>query len=164
VPRNATSTATDLVRRIQRAYPQIYLACHVRHTTSAAPHGLSQRDSAVLAHLDDLSPVTAGALAKHLGVGPSTVTEAIDHLEHLGLATRTRNPRDKRRVELRITKLGIAKMQESSVLDTRRVADVLARVPARHRPAAIRGMELVTTAARALMKSEKNAQEKRSHA
>ena len=119
-----------------------------------APHGLSQRDAAVLAHLDDLSPVSAGALAKHLGVGASTITEAIDHLEHVGLATRTRSSRDKRRVELRITELGIAKMQESSVLDTRRVAEVLARIPARQRPAAVRGMELVATAARALMKKD----------
>jgi DNA-binding MarR family transcriptional regulator len=146
----------ELIRRVQRAYPQIYLACHVRHTTSANAAGLSQRDAAVLAHLDELSPVTAGALARHLGVGASTVTEAIDHLEGLGLATRSRAAGDRRRVELRITRAGIARMQASSVLDTSRVHEVLARIPPRQRPAAVRGMELVATAARAVMKKEKH--------
>ena len=143
-----------MVRRIQRAYPQIYLACHVRHTTSAADHGLSERDSRVLAHLDELSPVTAGELARHLGVGASTVTEAVDRLVDLGLATRSRAGGDRRRVELRITAAGVEKMSASSVLDTRRLAQVLARIPARERAAAVRGLERVARAARALTESE----------
>jgi DNA-binding MarR family transcriptional regulator len=145
----------SLVRRIQRAYPQIYLACHVRHTTSAADHGLSERDAAVLAHLDQLSPVTAGELARHLGVGASTITEAIDRLEDLGLATRLRGGADRRRVELRITAAGIERMQQSSVLDTRRLEALLARLPAGKRAAAVRGLDLIAEAARTLMQSEK---------
>ncbi len=145
------------VRRIQRAYPQIYLACHVRHTTSNRPHGLSERDAAVLAHLDELSPVSAGELARHLGVGASTVTEAIDHLEALGLATRSRAGRDRRRVELRITAAGVARMQEASVLDAPRVAAMLARLPAGQRAAAVRGMELCAEAARTLMKAARGS-------
>src|SRR5690349_15278402 len=101
---------SDLTRRIQRAYPQLYLACHVRHAPGK-PHGLGERDGAVLAHLDELSPVTAGELARHLGVGPSTVTEAIDHLVELGLATRGRAAGDRRRVELRITRDGVQRMR-----------------------------------------------------
>jgi hypothetical protein len=34
----------DLIRRVQRAYPQLYLACHVDHTTRRRGHGLSSRD------------------------------------------------------------------------------------------------------------------------
>jgi hypothetical protein len=64
------SAMTDAVRRVQRAYPQLYLACHVEHTTRRRRHDLSDRDSSVLAHLDELSPVTPGKLAAHLGVGP----------------------------------------------------------------------------------------------
>lgn len=143
-----------MVRRIQRAYPQIYLACHVRHTTSAADHGLSERDARVLAHLDELSPVTAGELARHLAVGPSTVTEALDRLERMGLATRSRSGGDRRRRELRITAEGIERMSASSVLDTRRLTQVLARIPPRERAAAVRGMERVARAARALTESE----------
>ena len=64
------NSPAEAVRRIQRAYPQLYLACHVEHTTRRRRHGLSDRDSSVLAHLDELSPVTPGKLAAHLGVGP----------------------------------------------------------------------------------------------
>jgi DNA-binding MarR family transcriptional regulator len=143
-----------LVRRIQRAYPQIYLACHVRHTTAAADHGLSERDARVLAHLDERSPVTAGELARHLGVGASTLTEAIDRLVDRGLATRSRAGRDRRRVELRITAAGIEQMSAGSVLDPRRLGQVLARIPARERAAAVRGLERIARAARALTELE----------
>ena len=144
---------TDLARRVQRAYPQLYLACHVRHAPGR-PHDLNERDGAVLAHLDELSPVTAGELAKHLGVGASTVTEAIDHLEQLGLATRSRNARDRRRVELRITPQGVKRMRDSSVLSAERLEDVLATLPPARRAAAVRGLELLAEGARALMKSK----------
>lgn len=138
----------DHVRRVQRAYPQLYLACHVEHATRRRDHGLSDRDSSILAHLDELAPVTAGTLAKHLGVGPSTLTEAIDRLEALGLVERTRRGR---RVELRITALGIDRMQETSVLDAARLDALLALVPARDREAAVCGIELLADAARALV-------------
>jgi DNA-binding MarR family transcriptional regulator len=138
----------DHVRRIQRAYPQLYLACHVEHTTRRRGHGLSDRDSSVLAHLDELSPVSAGALAKHLGIGPSTMTEAIDHLESLGLVQRRRVGR---KVELRITRTGIEQMQATSVLDADRVDALLARLPARQREVAVRGIEALAVAARQLM-------------
>jgi DNA-binding MarR family transcriptional regulator len=137
----------DPVRRIQRAYPQLYMACHVDHVTRRRD-GLSERDSALLAHLDELAPVSAGALAKHVGVGPSTITEAVDRLEALGLVERTRRGR---KVELRITPAGVSLMQSSSVLDTSRVAAMIAAVPARKRAEAVRGLELLATAARRLM-------------
>ena len=139
---------SDHVRRIQRAYPQLYLACHVEHTTRRREHGISDRDASVLAHLDDLSPVSAGALAKHLGVGPSTVTEAVDRLEKLGLVERTRKGR---KVELRITAAGIEHMQAGSVLDSDRLAALVAALPAARRDEAVRGIELLAKAARSLV-------------
>jgi MarR family transcriptional regulator, organic hydroperoxide resistance regulator len=138
----------DPVRRLQRAYPQLYLACHVDHTTRRRDHGLSDRDSSVLAHLDELAPVGAGVLARHLGVGPSTVTEAIDRLAAKGLVERRRRGR---RVELRLTRAGVDQMQASSVLDADRVAALIAAVPARQRAAALRGLELLADAARRVM-------------
>ncbi len=143
----------DLARRVQRAYPQLYLACHVRHAPGR-PHGLNERDGAVLAHLDELSPVSAGALARHLGVGGSTVTAAIDHLVQLGLVTRGRADGDRRSVELRITADGVKRMRDSSVLGADRLELLLAQVPSTRRAAAVRGLELLAEAARALMTSE----------
>ena len=142
------ASGVDLARRVQRAYPQLYLACHVRHTTRRRDHGLSDRDASVLAHLDELSPVSAGGLARHLGVGASTVTEAIDRLEARELVTRERRGR---RVGLRITAAGRQLMRDSSVLDSARVGEMIATVPARDREAAIRGIELLAKAARTMM-------------
>lgn len=139
---------TDHVRRIQRAYPQLFLACHVEHATRRRSHGLSDRDASLLGHLDARAPVSAGDLAKHLGVGAPTLTEAIDRLEGQGLVERTRRGRT---VELRITKLGIERMQQSSVLDTEKVAELIAAVPARDRAAAVRGIELLADAAARMM-------------
>lgn len=133
------------MRRVQRAYPQLYHACHVEHTTRRRSHGLSDRDVQVLSHLDALSPVRAGTLAKHLGVGPSTITEAIDRLAEQGLVERARRGRT---VELRITPDGVALMQAGSVLDATKVGQMLAAIPARQRAAAIRGIELLAAGAR----------------
>lgn len=135
----------DPVRRVQRAYPQLYHACHVEHTSRRRSHGLSDRDVQVLSHLDELSPVSAGKLARHLGVGPSTMTEAIDRLVEQGLVERTRRGRI---AELRITPDGVALMQAGSVLDAAQVAKMLAAVPAKQRAAAIRGIELLAAGAR----------------
>jgi DNA-binding MarR family transcriptional regulator len=59
-------------------------------------HGLSDRESSLLAHLDELAPVTAGALARHLGIGASTLTAAIDRLAARDLVERTRRGRRRR--------------------------------------------------------------------
>jgi DNA-binding MarR family transcriptional regulator len=144
-----STTTPDWVRRIQRAYPQLYLACHVEHTTRRREHGLSDRDASVLAHLDELSPVGVGTLARHLGVGPPTVSEAIDRLVELGLVDRRRLGR---RVELRMTPAGVAHMQAGSVLDAERLDALLAAIPAREREAAVRGIERLAIAGRTLSK------------
>ena len=140
----------EMVRRIQRAYPQIYLACHVEHTTSVRRHGMSERDARLLAHLDELAPVTVSELARHLGVGLSTVSEAAQRLAALGLVTRARSSADRRSVALRLTRAGLAHMRDSSVLDADRVAAVLERLGARERAAAVRGLELLARASREL--------------
>jgi DNA-binding MarR family transcriptional regulator len=138
----------SLVRRIQRAYPQIYLACHVEHTTHSRDHGMSERDSRVLAHLDELAPVGVSVLARHLDVGLSTVSEAAQRLAALGLVERRQGTRDRRGVELRLTAAGLAHMQSSSVLDPARLAAVLAGLAPRERSAAVRGLELLARASR----------------
>lgn len=145
---------SELIRRVQRAYPQVFLACHVRHSTLTRDHGMSERDASVLAHLDELAPVTVTALARHLGVGAPTVTEAIDRLERRGVVERRRGTRDRRRVELRLTALGLDRMQRSSVLDHARVGEVLAAISPRQRAAAVRGLEVLAAGARKVMTAE----------
>lgn len=144
-----------LVRSVQVSFPQVYHACHTRHVRArTSPAGLSARDASLLAHLDRLEGASAASLARHLGVGPSTLSAALRHLEELGHVERAPHADDRRRVELRLTPKGAAVVQRSSVLDTERVQRLLARLEPRERAAAVRGLELLARAARELMDAE----------
>jgi DNA-binding MarR family transcriptional regulator len=137
-----------LVRAIQRAYPQVYLACHVDHVrTKSNRHHLSSHDATLLAHLDETKPTRAGELARHLGVTKSTLSPALKRLETLGCLVRRAAPGDRRQVELRLTAAGAIAMSDASVLDARRLAGVLARLSPRDQRRAVAGLELLARAA-----------------
>src|SRR5579862_7488882 len=133
---------------IQRYYPQIYLACHVDHVRAASTaHRISARDSGLLAHLDEENGITAGQLARHLGVAASTLSAAIARLESLGYLTRQARPRDRRIIELRLTAQGAEAMAATSVLDRGRVAGLLARLTPADCRRAVAGLALLARAA-----------------
>lgn len=137
-----------LVRAVQRAYPQIYLACHVDHVrTRSNRHHLSAHDSTLLVHLDEQRATVAGDLARHLGVTASTLSAALARLEELGHLTRTPARRDRRRIELRLTPQGAEAMADTSVLDRRRVAAVLGQLSPREQRRAVAGLALLARAA-----------------
>jgi len=140
-----------LVRDVQRYYPHIYLACHVDHVRArSTPYRVSSKDAALLAHLDTREPISAGRLAGHLGVVPSTLSEALKRLERLGYLLRTRRAGDRRSVELRLTEAGAEALAAGSVLDAGRVARLLARLRPDERRRAVAGLALLAKAARAL--------------
>ena len=63
---------------ILKHYPQIYLACHIDHVRKRSnEYALSDRDSSILSHLSQSAQVTAAALARHIGVQPSTLSAAL---------------------------------------------------------------------------------------
>lgn len=137
-----------VVRRIQTAYPRIYLACHVEHRPSSRRGAaLSDKDSRILAHLDGVEPVSAADLARHLAIRPSTLSEALDRLVDRGLVSRQTRADDRRRVDLRLTGPGTDAMQQSSVLDTTRLARLLERLSDTEREQAAAGLELLAAAA-----------------
>jgi DNA-binding MarR family transcriptional regulator len=137
------------VHAIQRFYPQIYLACHIDHgRTKSNSHHISSHDSSLLVHLDESAPVLAGELARHLGVGSSTLSAALARLESLGHLTRVASKRDRRQLEVRLTAKGAAAIGDVSVLDSRRVAGVLATLSPEDQKRAIAGLELLARAAR----------------
>src|ERR1700730_4491442 len=139
------------VELVQRCYPQIYLACHKRHIrASSTAYRLSARDSSILAHLSDSAPVTPSELAAHLSVRGSTLSAAIHQLEALGYLQRKRIHRDRRTVALTLKLQGVKAMEETSVLDSERVAAVLARLTHTERKRALEGLELLAKASKKL--------------
>ena len=137
------------VAAVQRYYPQIYLACHTEHQRRRSNAArLTPNESSLLAHLSPETPMRAAALARHLGVGASTLSAAIKRLTTLGYIARARDTADRRALSLRLSEQGARAMQAGSVLETRRVAAILGRLSAADRGRAISGLRLLADAAR----------------
>ena len=144
------------VRIVQTCYPQIYLACHTRHTRAASTaHRLSARDSSLLAHLDERRPSTPSDLARHLGVARSTMSAALKRLRALGYIAVTDDAADRRNVLLRLAPTGAAAMRATSVLEPARVRRVLAALSPDDRRDALRGLELLARAAQSVSSRER---------
>lgn len=139
------------VRAIQACYPQIYLACHTRHPRRPSnSEGISANDSMILGHLETTASMRAGDLAKHLGVVPSTLSATIKRLARQGYVLRSTDTRDKRVVHLRLSAAGAQAMQAGSVLDSRLVSAMLARLTPPERGQALAGLALLARASRTL--------------
>jgi DNA-binding MarR family transcriptional regulator len=137
------------VSEIQRLFPQIYLACHVDHVRAASTSwDLSSHDASILAHLDRNAPIRPRALAAHLGVAASTLSAAITRLSELGYLTSKPAQSDKRQRELRLTARGSEALASTSVLDGKRVAQLLNQLKPDESAAAVRGLQLLAQAAR----------------
>jgi DNA-binding MarR family transcriptional regulator len=65
--------------------------------------GLHQTDQECLDLLDWAEPLTAGELARHLGLTSGAVTGLIDRLEAGGWVRRERDPSDRRRVYVHLS-------------------------------------------------------------
>jgi DNA-binding MarR family transcriptional regulator len=144
------------VDALQRGYPQIYLACHTSHQRrrSNAAH-LTSHESSLLAHLNRDRPLRAAALARHLGVGASTLSAAIKRLTSLGYIVREADAADGRAAALRLSPLGERAMQAGSVLDSRRVKELLSQLSIEERARALQGLALLAEAARRMSRRER---------
>jgi DNA-binding MarR family transcriptional regulator len=150
---SAPMDRNDLID-VLRCYPQIYLACHVEHRTrGSSASGLTSREAGFLAHVepDGSSPA---ALARHLGIGRSTLSAALARLEGLGLVATERDAGDARRKRVRLTDAGRAAVADSSVLDADRVAALLAAMTADERRRGVEGLRLLAEAARRMREGE----------
>ena len=142
----------DAVAALLDHYPKIFLACHTRHVRDpGSDRVLSANQAGILDHLDEVEGTSLADLARHSGVTPSTMSIAIDRLVRQGYVTRKRDPRDGRRVALRLTPAGTAIREANSVLDADRVRAMLAHLGARELAEALQGLALLAGAAEAEM-------------
>ena len=131
-----------------RFYPRIYFACHRRHVRDEKTRRtLSLNQSAILDHLDDITPTNLRSLARHMGVTASTMSLNVDRLEAAGYVCRERDRGDARKVELRLTDAGTRLKQQQRVLDPEQVGFLLKRLKGQERMEALHGLELLATAA-----------------
>src|SRR5215831_2738893 len=142
------------VELVLRCYPQIYFACHKRHVRDEATQEvISGHQASVLDHLDDVQATSLFDLAQHMGVTASTMSITVDRLVRGGYVVRERSTQDKRRLDLRLTPAGLRIKKQQKVLEPELVQAVLARLDERRRKQALRGLELLATAAKELVTS-----------
>lgn len=148
IRRPSRSSLAASVRAVQIAYPQVYLACHTRHTRArSTPYRLSARDSSLLVHLDETRPTRPAVLARHMDVGASTMSAALRRLETLGYVARTAAAADRRGAELRLTARGAEALAATSVLEAGRVEALLRVLRPADRARAVDGLQLLGRAA-----------------
>ncbi len=136
------------------AYPRVYFACHTRHVADpASGDPVSAHQASILDHLDEVDALSVTDLAGHMGVTVATMSLAIDRLERRAYVRRDRDPRDRRRVLLRLTPAGVRLREAKSVLDPVRVEQVLGQLSPADREKALVGLELLARASEKHMRS-----------
>ena len=137
-------------------YAQIFFACHTRHVHDPeSGTRVSARQASILSHLDSVDPTPVSELASHMGVTVSTMSIAIDRLERQGFVVRARAESDARVRHVRLTAAGERLRTAQKVLEPRLVTAMLARLSPADRRDALRGLELLATAAREQAKARR---------
>ena len=135
-------------------YSQIYFACHTRHVQDPETGArVSARQASILSHLDSVEPTPVSELAEHMGVTVSTMSIAIDRLVRHGYVTRERAESDGRVRHVTLTAAGERLRAAQKVLEPELVRALLGRLSPADRRDALRGLELLGTAAREQVKA-----------
>jgi DNA-binding MarR family transcriptional regulator len=89
-----------------------------KFTQALEPFGVRPRHVAALIELRDRGELTQQSLCGHLHLDPTNLVTILNELEERGYATRRRDPEDRRRHLVEISKRGIAVIDKvSAVMD-----------------------------------------------
>ena len=152
-------TLARTIQIVQTTFPQIYLACHTRHQRRrSAETRLSARDGSILSHLDEITPIAPGKLAKHLGIATSTLSEALKRLAALGyVSSPNGSSESRRRATVVLSKKGAEAIRSTSVLETARLEAALRAVSPRERERIESGMTTLAAACWSLLENSKES-------
>ena len=89
---------------------QVARAATRRYVTALAPAGINPRQTAVLFELRRDGATSQQALSEILDVDPTILVGLLNFLEDEGLAVRRRDPTDRRRHVVEITKRGLKRL------------------------------------------------------
>ena len=85
-----------------------------RFTEALEPFGIRARHVAALIELRDHGELTQQSLCGRLHVDPTNLVAILNELEQRGLATRRRDPEDRRRHIVEVSKRGLAIIEKAS--------------------------------------------------
>lgn len=89
-----------------------------RFTEALEPYGIRPRHMAALIELRDTGELTQQSLCGRLHIDPTNMVSVLNELEERGLATRRRDPQDRRRHIVEVSKKGLAVIEKvSKVMD-----------------------------------------------
>ena len=108
---------------------------------------LSQHERQLLHHIPAEKGIPLGEVARHLGMAKSSASEQVKSLARRGFLTRHRDPVDERQLSIVLTKAGVTRVKEDSVLDLVRLAAALKKVSAEDRRALLKGLDQLASAA-----------------
>ncbi len=141
-------TAARAARRVVHAVPLVLAACRRREVGEPGSRiRLSAHLAGLLEHLDLVSPLAPGELARRLRVTPATVSLQVARLIALRLVVRSQDSQDARRAWLRLTPAGARLRDQRSLLDPEAVEAMLLTLPASERERAVAGIESLGQAA-----------------
>jgi MarR family transcriptional regulator, lower aerobic nicotinate degradation pathway regulator len=83
-----------------------------RFTEALGPYGLRPRHLAALIELRDHGELSQQALCGRLHVDPTNLVDILNELEESGYATRRRDPEDRRRHRVEVSRKGLAVIEK----------------------------------------------------
>jgi DNA-binding MarR family transcriptional regulator len=111
VPSTEVDEHATLVAELQFLGQMSSTEAALFHHHAAAANGLGITDSKAMSALMQEGPMTAGEIAKRLGLTSGAVTNVIDRLVRAGLARRVADPKDRRKV---IVEVDLARVEKTS--------------------------------------------------
>lgn len=152
------------MRQLMTFYPQIYFACHTRHVRDVRSDTvLSAHQASVLDHLDEIEPTNLRTLAAHMGVTASTMSITVNRLVRQRYVVRKRATRDRRQVDLLLTRAGVRIKSKKSALDPTLVRSLLEQLSTDERRHALNGLKLLAQAAQKAAQLKNKGKTKRSY-
>lgn len=112
----------------------------------ARTSGITAQQRFLLRVVEERPDLSAADLAPLLHLDPGTVSVSLSRLRARGLVARERDPRDRRRGPLRLTKRGAARVRAGAFTVEGAAAKVLARTPPRERARLARVLETLALA------------------
>lgn len=139
------SSDTDIV---MRALPRVNDVLRTRSLVDAASGStLTSHQLRLIAALDADDPTMVGELAEFMGVTPSTMSLNLGRLEAAGFLTRSRDPDDRRVINVRLSERGLRARRSIALVDPDRVDALLSLLGSEDRRQALDGLSLLAAAA-----------------